>query len=57
MTADALASSVSVLSVEDGLRLVDATPGAAALILRVESEEARTWESRRFAKLDFAPRP
>ncbi|MCO6455878.1 MAG: FAD:protein FMN transferase [Pirellulaceae bacterium] len=51
MTADALASAVSVLGPEAGLKLVDRTAGAAALVVRVEHDGIKTYESLRFRKL------
>jgi len=49
MTADGLASALSVLGPEKGLALVDATPGAAALIVlapggKIEVHESRRWK-------------
>ncbi len=54
MTADALASAVSVLGVEKGLELVEATPGAAALVQRAPGGEYERHESRRWAELPKA---
>jgi thiamine biosynthesis lipoprotein len=50
-TADALDTAVYALGPERGLPLVEATPGAAALIVRQTPEGRRTYESRRFAAL------
>jgi thiamine biosynthesis lipoprotein len=47
-TADSLATAVSVLGPERGLPLVEATPDAAAYIVRVEQGEVRTTASKRF---------
>ncbi len=52
MTADALASAVSVLGVERGLALVEATPDAAARIVTTDDHgEGRVHESKRFGGL------
>jgi thiamine biosynthesis lipoprotein len=48
MLADALASAVSVLGPEAGLKLIDATPNAAALIVRQESDAPKTYRSKQF---------
>ena len=50
LTADALASAVSVLGPRRGLDLVEATKGAAALVVRVEDSEPVTFTSERFAE-------
>lgn len=50
-TADALATAVSVLGPEAGVRLVDETPGCAALILRARNGGVERFESSRFADL------
>ncbi|MFV1964527.1 MAG: FAD:protein FMN transferase [Pirellulaceae bacterium] len=52
MAADSLASAVSVLGVERGMELIEATPGAAAMILRVEDGKAKTYTSRRLADFE-----
>jgi thiamine biosynthesis lipoprotein len=49
ITADALASAVSVLGPEKGLKLIEDTPGAAAFILRAPGGEVERYESRRWA--------
>jgi len=54
-TADGLASAVSVLGPEAGLKLIDRTPGAAALILRAPDGTLQTYESRRWKDLPAAP--
>lgn len=46
--ADSLASAVSVLGPERGLKLIESTPGAAALIVRAADGQPRTSISRRF---------
>jgi thiamine biosynthesis lipoprotein len=46
-TADSLATAVSVLGPQDGLKLVEKTSGAAALILRAAGDRLETHESRR----------
>jgi len=50
-TADALASAVSVLGPEAGMKLVEATPGAAALIVRSLEGEVETSESVQWKRL------
>jgi len=47
-TSDALATAVSVLGGERGVRLVDATSGAAALIVESTADGLRTYQSRRW---------
>jgi thiamine biosynthesis lipoprotein len=47
MTADALASAVSVLGPEEGIALIDRTPGAAALVVVLEDAKERQFQSRR----------
>ena len=49
ITADSLATAVSVLGPEKGLQLVKQTPGAAALIVRAESEGIRISQTENFA--------
>ena len=49
-TADSLATAVSVLGPEKGLRLVEATPGAAVHIVRKPGAGIEVQESRRFRK-------
>jgi thiamine biosynthesis lipoprotein len=48
--ADSYATAVSVLGPEAGLKLVEATPGMAAFILRLEEGRVRTYESTRLKK-------
>jgi len=50
-TADYLDTSVCVLGPEKGLALVDATEGAAALIVRATAAGPRTYESKRWKLL------
>jgi thiamine biosynthesis lipoprotein len=45
--ADALATAVSVLGPKAGLELIEKTPGAAALIVRVEDGKTKTYRSER----------
>jgi len=54
MTADGLASALSVLGPEKGLALADATPGVAALIVRAAGDGVETHESRRWKELPKA---
>jgi thiamine biosynthesis lipoprotein ApbE len=48
MTADALATAVSVLGNRRGLALIDATPGAAALIVEQTQQNRREYRSTRW---------
>jgi thiamine biosynthesis lipoprotein len=47
-TADSLATAVSVLGPKAGLKLIERTPGAAALIVRSTDGPPETFPSRRF---------
>jgi thiamine biosynthesis lipoprotein len=47
-TADSLASAVSVLGPEEGLELVEDTPGTAAYIVRAPEGRVETYESERW---------
>lgn len=49
--ADALSSTVSILGPDKGLELIDATPGAAAIILRKPNETLEVFESSRWKEL------
>ena len=49
-TADSLATAVSVLGPEAGLRLIERTAGASALILRVPEGRIEVTESRHFPR-------
>ena len=53
-TADGLASAVSVLGPEGGLKLVDQTPGAAAFIVRAPDGQTETYKSRRWKEFPTA---
>ena len=48
VTADALSTTVSVLGPEAGMKLVEATPGAAAHLVRLPAALVETSESSRF---------
>ncbi|MBC7922810.1 MAG: FAD:protein FMN transferase [Ferruginibacter sp.] len=50
ITADWLSTAVSVLGPEEGLRLVEKTPGAAVVFVRMAGEKTVRWESRRWRK-------
>jgi thiamine biosynthesis lipoprotein len=50
-TADALATAVSVLGHERGLRLIDATPDAAALVLHANGDQVEVHHSKRWGQL------
>jgi thiamine biosynthesis lipoprotein len=49
--ADGLATAASVLGPEKGLKLVEKTPGAAALFVWLQDEEVKTAETERFREL------
>ena len=51
MTADALATAVSVLGPRAGLPLIEKTPGAAGLIVRAPEGEEKRHASKRWADL------
>jgi thiamine biosynthesis lipoprotein len=53
MTADSLDTAVSVLGPQRGLQFIDATPGAAGIIVQLEGDPGRerTYESTRFGAL------
>jgi len=54
-TADALETAVYVLGPERGLKLVDQTPGAAAIFVRRAPGGLKTFESARFKSVPTAP--
>jgi len=55
-TSDALATAVAVMGGARGTRLVDDTPGAAALVVESRDEGLRTYESRRWRAIGgFTP--
>ncbi len=54
MTADALASAVSVLGPQRGIALVDTVPHAACLVIRVVDGRTKTFCSPRFEQLPKA---
>lgn len=49
-TADSLATAVSVLGPEAGLRLVEKTPGAAVWVVRGPDGHREEWRSRRWSR-------
>ncbi len=51
VTADGLASAVSVLGPDGGLKLIEATPHAAALVVRAPHGKIETYESSRWKGL------
>jgi thiamine biosynthesis lipoprotein len=53
-TADALETTAYLLGPERGLKLVDETPGAAALFQRLTPEGVKTFESSRFGQVPKA---
>jgi thiamine biosynthesis lipoprotein len=50
MTADALDTAACVLGPEEGLKLIDRTPGAAGRITAIEGDEVKVYESKRFSQ-------
>jgi FAD:protein FMN transferase len=50
-TADALETTVYVMGPERGLKLVDDTPGAAAIFVRLTPDGIKTFESSRFKQV------
>ncbi len=61
-TADALETTVYILGPERGLKLVDETPGAAAIFVRSTAQGIKTFESTRFKQIpklppEAAPKP
>jgi len=55
MLADGLATTLSVLGPQKGLKLVEDTPGAAALIVCAPQGKVETYESSRWKDLPLAP--
>jgi thiamine biosynthesis lipoprotein len=55
ITADSVTKAVLVLGPQAGLKLIDDTPGAAAIIVRAAGEQAEIFESRRVGELKFLP--
>jgi FAD:protein FMN transferase len=51
ITADGLTKAVAVLGPQQGLRLIEATPGTAALVLRSPQGKLERYESRRWKEL------
>jgi thiamine biosynthesis lipoprotein len=51
--ADSYTKAVSVLGPEKGLRLIEETPGAAAIIVRAPDGQTETFESRRLCDYMF----
>lgn len=54
MTCDALGTAVSVLGPDKGMKLIEDTPGAAALILHAPKDKVETFESKRWRELPAA---
>lgn len=55
ISADSLASAVSVLGPEKGLKLIENTPGAAVLIVRAPDGKVETYESSRWKNFSVVP--
>ena len=53
--ADSIASAVSILGPEKGLKLVEDTPGAAVLMIVEEDGVQKTFTSKRFAEFEAKP--
>ncbi|MGH7200050.1 MAG: FAD:protein FMN transferase [Planctomycetaceae bacterium] len=53
LTADSLASAVSVLGPERGLELIEKTPGAAALFVQLKDGKPQVLESQRLSKFEI----
>ena len=51
LCTDGLSSAVAILGPKEGLPLVEATPGVAAFIVRIEDGVERTYESKRWKEL------
>jgi len=50
-TADGLASAVSVLGPQRGFELIEQIPGTGALLVQVEGDQVRVYQSARFQQL------
>lgn len=57
MTADALASAVSVLGPEKGIAVIDSLPDCAARIVRRPGDVAESYESKRWNEYDLSELP
>ena len=57
ITADSLATAVSVLGPDRGLKLIEQTPGAAALIVRNVDGKLETHESKRLHQFEIKRDP
>lgn len=57
MTADALDTAVCVLGPQEGLELVERTPGAAARITTLDGDRVTVYESKRFRQFLVDPAP
>jgi FAD:protein FMN transferase len=55
LTADGLDTAISVLGLDEGMRLVEARPGAAALVVRRGGGGTTVTASARFQALPAAP--
>ena len=56
ITADSLATAVSVLGPDEGLRLIERTPGAAAQIIVGNDAQPRVYHSQRWSRLNVVGR-
>jgi thiamine biosynthesis lipoprotein ApbE len=58
MTADGLASAVSVLGPKAGIELIDGVENAAAFVVRAPKDQIETYRSRRWASYpEVKPNP
>jgi len=53
VTADSVTKAVLVLGPKSGIELIDATPGAAAIVVRAPDGKVETFESARVKELKF----
>jgi thiamine biosynthesis lipoprotein len=51
LSTDGLSSAVAILGPEKGMRLIEDTPGAAALMVRVVDAKEMVYESSRWKRL------
>jgi FAD:protein FMN transferase len=54
LSTDGLSSAVAILGPDKGLKLIEATPGAAALIVRLIDGKEQVYESRKWRELSAA---
>ena len=54
--ADSYTKAVSVLGPQRGLKLIDETPGAAAIVVRAPQGKVESFESKRLGDFQFEER-